>query len=259
MIYFRYIRMVMKSMLQYRLSLWLTLIGQFFVSFFAFLGMYLLFERFGTIRGWTFGEVALCFAVVQTSFAITECYARGFDLFSGLIVRGDFDRILLRPRGTILQVFGSSFEVTRIGRLVQSFVVLGLALSWLETRLDVTRILTLVFMVVSGVFIFTGIFMLGATICFFTVQGLEIVNIFTDGGKEIAAYPLSIYNKWVVRFFTFIIPFGSINYLPLMYIVGKAGERDVLYMLTPLFGMLFLVPCVFVWRFGVRHYLSTGS
>jgi len=259
MIYFRYIKMVIKSFLQYRLSMWLTIIGQFFVSFFAFLGMYLLFQRFGTINGWTFGEVALCFAVIQTSFAITECYARGFDLFSGFIIRGDFDRILLRPRSTILQVFGSNFEITRIGRLVQSFIVLGLALSWLKTSLDLMKIFTLLFMIISGVFIFTGIFMLGATICFFTIQGLEIVNIFTDGGKEIAAYPLNIYNKWIVRFFTFIIPFACINYLPLMFIVGEAGNNKLLYMLTPLFGILFIVPCIFVWRFGVRHYLSTGS
>jgi ABC-2 type transport system permease protein len=118
---------------------------------------------------------------------------------------------------------------------------------------------TLVLMVVSGVFIFTGIFMLGATICFFTVQGLEVVNIFTDGGREIASYPLSIYNKWLARFFTFVIPFGCINYLPLLYIVGRADGNGILYMLSPLFGILFIVPCVFVWRFGVKHYLSTGS
>lgn len=259
MIYFKYIKMLLKSFLQYRLSMWLTITGQFFVSFFAFFGMYLLFQRFGTIRGWTFAEVAMCFAVIHTAFAVTECYARGFDLFSGFIIRGDFDRILLRPRGTILQIFGSNFEITRIGRLIQSFIVLGLALSWLETSLDFTKIITLIFMIISGVFIFTGIFMLGATICFFTVQGLEIVNIFTDGGKEIAAYPLNIYTKWIARFFTFIIPFGCINYLPLMYIVGKAGDNSILYMVTPLFGMFFIVPCVFVWRLGVRHYLSTGN
>ena len=60
MLYFKYVRMVIKSFMQYRASLWLTTIGQFFVSFFAFVGMYLLFERFDNIAGWTFGEVALC-------------------------------------------------------------------------------------------------------------------------------------------------------------------------------------------------------
>jgi ABC-2 type transport system permease protein len=233
--------------------------GQFFISFFAFAGIYLLFERFGSIDGWTFGEVALCFAVVQTAFAITECFARGFDMFQRMIINGDFDRVLLRPRSTLSQVLGSDFELSRVGRLAQSIFTLWLAASWLETSWSVAKIITLIFMIFSGIFIFTGIFILGATVCFFTVQGLEIINIFTYGGREIAAYPLTIYSKWIMRFFTFIIPFACFNYMPLMFLVGKAGGNDALYMLTPLLGMLFILPCIFVWRFGVRRYLSTGN
>jgi ABC-2 type transport system permease protein len=176
-----------------------------------------------------------------------------------MIVHGDFDRVLLRPRSTVLQVFGSNFELTRIGRLLQSFVTFALALSWLDVTWSFMKIVTLLFMILSGIFIFTGIFILGATICFFTVQGLEIVNIFTDGGREIASYPLTIYNKWIMRFFTFIIPFGCFNYMPLMYITDRAGGNAVLYMLTPLLGCAFIVPCLLVWWWGVRHYLSTGN
>ena len=259
MIYFKYIQMIVRSFLQYRLSFWLTTMAQTFVSFFSFLGIYLLFERFGTLAGWTFGEVALCFAVTQMVFAITECFARGFDLFSGLIVSGDFDRVLLRPRGTVVQVLGSSFELTRLGRLVQSSVVLGLAVSWLETGWTVMKAVTLVFMILSGIFIFLGVFILGASFCFLTVQGLEVINIFTDGGREIAGYPLTIYNKWVARFFTFIIPFGCMNYLPLLNITDRAGAHPWLYMLSPLLGIAFLLPCLWVWRRGVGRYLSTGS
>jgi len=259
MIYFKYIRMVIKSFLQYRMSMWLNIIGQFFVSFFAFLGIYLLFEQFGSIAGWTFGEAALCFAVVQTAFAVTECFARGFDLFQNCIKTGSFDRIMLRPRSTVLQVLGSSFEITRLGRLAQSLTVLALAISWSGIDWSLFKIFTLIFMILSGIFIFTGIFILGATICFWTVEGLEVVNIFTDGGREIATYPLTIYSKWIMRFFTFIIPFGCFNYLPLLYLTNRVGGSGWLYMLTPLLGMGFLLPCIIVWRIGVRHYLSTGS
>jgi len=259
MLYFKYVKMLIKSIMQYKLALWMGIAGQLLVSFFAFLGIYLLFDRFGNIDGWTFSEVALCFAVVSMSFSITECFARGFDTFSQCIVKGDFDRLLLRPRGLILQVFGSNLDIGRIGRLAQSIITLWLALSWLDVTFTAAKIFTLIFMILSGVFIFTGIFILGATICFFTVQGLEVVNIFTHGGRELASYPLNIYNKWIIRFFTFIIPFGCFNYLPLMYITDKAGGNELLYMLTPLMGILFIVPCIFVWRFGVRRYMSTGS
>lgn len=245
---------------QYRLNMLFVIAGQFFNTLFAFLTMYLLFDRFTTLDGWTLGETALCFAVAVTAFSITECFARGFDMFSSLIKSGAFDRVMLRPRSTVLQVFGDSIDLTRAGRFVVSFSALIYASSLLDIAWGVTQILTVCFMVISGVFIFTGIFILGAVICFWTVEGLEFVNIFTDGGREIASYPLTIYNKGVLRFFTFIIPFGCINYLPLMYVTGRAGGGSaILYMLTPLLGIAFIVPCLIVWRFGVRRYLSTGN
>jgi ABC-2 type transport system permease protein len=180
-------------------------------------------------------------------------------MFSSFVNSGSFDRILLRPRGTVLQILGSNFEITRVGRLSESVIVLIIALSLLDVTWSAPKIITLVLMILSGVSIFTGIFILGATVCFFTVEGLEFINIFTDGGREIAQYPLTIYPKWVMRFFTFIIPFGSFNYLPLMYITGRASENVALYMLSPVMGMAFLLPCLAVWRFGVRRYLSTGN
>lgn len=258
-LFIKYLLILFKSQMQYRTSFWLLTFGQFFIPFSVFAGLYFLFERFGQIKGWDFFEVALIFGVIHMAFAISECLARGFDSFSTLIVNGDFDRLLVRPRSTILQVLGSKFEFTRFGRLLQSALVLAWALFNIDVDWSVMKIITLSFMIASGVFIFTGIFMLAATMCFWTIQGLEIANIFTDGGREMAQYPLNIYQKWVTRFFTYVIPFGCVNYLPLLYILDRTVGNSALYMITPLAGLLFIVPCLYVWRFGVRHYRSTGS
>jgi len=255
----KYLLILFKSQMQYRTSFWLLSFGQFFIPFSVFAGLYILFDRFGQIQGWQFYEVALVFGVIHMAFAIAECFARGFDSFSTLIVGGDFDRLLVRPRSTVLQVLGSKFEFTRIGRLLQSVLVLGWALSRVEADWTIMKGITLLFMVASGVLIFAGIFIVIATMCFWTVQGLEVGNIFTDGGREMAQYPLDIYQKWVTRFFTFVIPFGCVNYLPLHYILGKTDGNGFLYMLTPLAGCLFIVPCLLIWNFGVKKYRSTGS
>jgi ABC-2 type transport system permease protein len=234
--------------------------GQFFIPFFVFAGLYFMFERFGRIQGWSFYEVALSFGVIHMAFSLSECFARGFDAFSSLVSAGEFDRLLLRPRNTVLQVLGSKFEFTRFGRMLQSILVLIWALSNLSIEWNVVKGITLLLMVISGVLIFTGIFILAATMCFWTIQGLEVANIFTDGGREMAQYPLNIYQKWVTVFFTFIIPFGCVNYLPLLYILDKVnGGHAILYMLTPFAGLLFFLPCLLVWQFGIRHYRSTGS
>lgn len=258
-LYFKYIAVLLKAQMQYRVSFWLLSLGQFFVPFLGFAGLYFLFQRFGSIKGWSLYEVALCFSVIHMAFSISECCARGFDSFSGLVSRGEFDRVLVRPRNTIVQVMGSKFEFTRIGRLAQSIIVLIIALINLPIYWDPAKVITLILMVISGVFIFAGIFILAATLCFWTIQGIEVANIFTDGGREMSQYPLNIYKKWVTRFFTFVIPFGFVNYYPLMYILGKVKSNEIIYMLSPLLGIAFVVPCLLVWRFGVRHYRSTGS
>lgn len=259
----KYLAILFKSQLQYRASFLLLSAGQFFIPFTSYAGLYFLFERFGTIEGWSFYEVSLIFAVIHMTFALSECLSRGFDTFSTLVVNGDFDRLLVRPRGTVLQVLGSKFEFTRIGRLLQSSLVLVWAIGGISVEWTVWKAVVLFLMIMSGAFIFTGIFMIMAALCFWTIQGLEVANVFTDGGREMSQYPLSIYQKWITRFFTFVIPFGCVNYLPLMYILGRAeygsGDGSFLYSLAPLAGFVFIVPCLLVWRIGVRHYRSTGS
>lgn len=258
-LYWKYVLIHLKSQMQYRASFFLLTAGQFFVPFSIFAGLYFLFERFGHLQGWTMYEAALCFGVIHMAFSLSECFARGFDTFSTLVVSGGFDRLLLRPRGTIIQVLGSKVEFTRVGRLAQSAVVLTWALYHAPVNWDAGKVTTFIFMVLGGVFIFTGIFMLIATLCFWTIQGLEIGNVFTDGGREMAQYPLNIYEKWVTVFFTFIIPFGCVSYVPLLYILDKVEGYSALYMFMPLASVLFLLPCVFVWHRGVKHYRSTGS
>jgi ABC-2 type transport system permease protein len=223
----------------------------------TFISIVLLFQRFSNIQGWSLFEVALCYGIVNLAYSTSECFARGFDMFSNMIRTGSFDRIMLRPRGTMLQVFGSKFEFTRLGRFIQSLAVLIFALVKLDLDYTPLKILTLILMISCGVIIFTGIYIIGATLCFFTIDGVEIMNIFTDGGREMAKYPLGIYKKSVQKIFTFIIPFGVVNYYPLMFVLGKSN--NLIYAFMPLYGIIFFIPCIWLWSIGVKHYKSTGT
>ena len=101
--------------------------------------------------------------------------------------------------------------------------------------------------------------MLQAAAAFWTIDGLEFANIFTHGIKQHAIYPLQIFPRGVTVFLTFVIPFGTITYWPLQYLLGRIGGVGWLYAFMPLAGALFVLPCVLVWRFGVRKYSSAGS
>jgi len=258
-LYCKYIALLLKSQLQYKASFIMTIFTQFLTPFTAFAGIYLLFERFGSIDGWNVYEVFLCFAVIGASFAISTCFARGFDSFPDMVKNAGFDRVLVRPRGTIIQVLGSGFDIKRLGHLIQAVIVLIIAISGVNILWSMIKVLTLINMIIGGTCIFAGIYMLQATFSFWTIEGLEVANILTHGVKEYASYPLSIFPKWITYFFTFIIPFGCVNYLPLQSLLDRIDGNQAVYMLLPLLGIVFIFPCLILWRFGIKHYRSTGS
>lgn len=258
-LYWSYLKILVQSQLQYRSSFVILLLGQTILPLFVFAGITLMFQRFGSLGGWTAAEVCVGYGVTHMAYGLAQCFARGFDVFSQMIRQGEFDRVLVRPRGTVLQVLGSRLDLTRIGRLAQGAVVLAWALGSLNLTWDPLKAFVLASMVLSGALLFAGLYQLGAVLCFKTIQGLEVVNIFTDGGREASQYPLSIYPRSLGRLLTFVIPFGCFNFVPLLWLLGKPGASVLAAVAAPWLGMLFLVPCAWAWRWGVRHYLSAGS
>lgn len=256
-LYLKYFSIHLKSVIQYKMSFLLTTIGQFLVSFNVFLGVYFMFRRFNLVKGFTYSEVLLCFGIVLMEYSLAECFARGFDTFSSTISNGEFDRIMVRPRNEILQVLGSKIEFTRIGRMLQAIIMLVYGILKSDVNWSIDKILTVIFMIFGGTMVFTGIFIIYAALCFFTLEGLEFMNVFTDGAREYGKYPISIYGKRVLQICTYIIPFALIQYYPLLYLLDKNGLRW--YPFLPLLAGFFIIPCYLLWRFGVRHYKSTGS
>lgn len=256
-LYRRYISIHIRSMMQYKTSFFLSAMGQFLVSFNVFLGIFFMFQRFSAVEGFTYSEVLLCFSVVLLEFSLAEMWARGFDLFPGTVKSGEFDRILVRPQNEILQVLGSKFELTRIGRMLQAVVmfVYGVAKSGVEW--DALKVLTVIFMLVGGTAVFAALFLIYAALCFFTLDGLEFMNVFTDGAREFGKYPIGVYGKKMLLFTTFFIPYALIQYYPLLYILERS--KNPLYIFLPLFACLFFLPALLLWKFGVRHYKSSGS
>ena len=261
-LYVRYLGVSLRAQMQYRASFVMNVLGHFLITCIEFFSMWALFDRFGSIRGWRLEEAALFYGIVHLSFSLAEGGARGFDVFSGMVRTGDFDRYLLRPRSTALQLAGQELELRRLGRFLQALIVLvwaawRLGLGWSAPRLALTGLT-----IFGSACLFYGLIVLQATLCFWTVESLEVVNCVTYGGTETAQYPLNIYRRTFRRFFTFIVPIACTNYFPVVAILGKPeplGSPPWLGWVTPLVGVAFLLISFRIWRLGVRHYRSTGS
>ena len=256
-LYVHAMRLHLKSLIEYKASFIFGLFSQIFVFFSYYFIILALFDKFDNIKGFTLYEVLLTFAIIQFGFSVNEIFARGIDQFDDLIVDGSFDRLLIRPQPIILQVLCSQIAWIRISRTIQAIIVLIVALVNLDIVWSIEKVFVLLLMLISSVAIFFGVFLLMASYCFVTVKGLELRNVFTDGGKHMAQYPIGIFRKGMVFIFTFIIPYAFVNYYPLMYFLGKSDNK--FYMFSPLIVLLYLIVPFLAFRRGVKKYASTGS
>ncbi len=261
-LYWSYVAASVRSQLQHRASTIMFALGQVIITGIEFGAMWALFDRFGSLQGWSLAEVALLYGMANVAFAIAEAFARGFDVFDQHVRNGDFDRVLLRPRGTVFQIAASELQIGRVGRLVQGGVVLGIAATTVDTAWGPPELALLAAAIVSGACIFSGVFVLQATMCFWTIEGLEITNTVTYGGVETVQYPLPIYDRWLRNLFVYVIPLGCMGYFPALVLLGRTdplGSPSWLPWASPLVGIAFLLLTLQIWRLGVRRYQSTGS
>lgn len=257
-LYARYVGVSWRAQMQYPGSFIATSLGAFATTITDFIAIWALFARFRQIEGWRFDEVALLYGVVSVSFAIADGLTRGFDVFGEQFVKtGDFDRLLVRPRSTVLQVLGYELRATRIGRLAQAVFAWGVGVHLSTIPWTWTMWAVLLFAVLGGIALFSGILILQATLTFWTVESVEIANTLTYGGVEAGQYPMDVYARWFRAFLTFVVPIACVVYYPVAWVLGRSTVSWAAA--TPVFGFVFLVMSVWVWRVGVRRYTSTGS
>jgi len=262
-LYVSYIRNCLRAQMLYPTAFLLRFGSQFVITITEFGGLYALFVRFNHIRGWTFPEIAMFYGVVSVAFALADTTCRGFDMFGPQFVKtGDFDRVLLRPRPATLQLMGFEFGFTSLGRVLQGGIALAIAVALLHIDWSLAKVFLVVWAMTGGFALFFGILLLQATLSFWTVESLEIVNTLTYGGIEAAQYPLDIYANWFRKFLTFVVPLGCVIYFPIATVLGRndvAGVAPWLGAAAPLAGVAFLAVAFAAWRIGIGHYTSTGS
>lgn len=256
-LYVHFLIIHVKSMMNHKVSFFLTVLGQFLISFNVFLGVYFMMMRFHQVNGFSYQQVLLCFSITLMAFTLAETFFRGFDTFDTMLGNGTFDRILLRPRNSIFLVLSQKIELTRVGRLIQAAVMLVYAIPRSQINWSFGRILLVITMILGGSAVFAGIYLVYASICFFTLEGLEFMNVFTDGAREYGKYPVGVYGKTVLLICTYIVPFALFQYYPFLYLTGM--RNDIWLCFLPISAFLFLIPSFCLWKLGRRHYQSTGS
>jgi ABC-2 type transport system permease protein len=262
-LWLHFVAVSIKSQAQYPMSAVLLAVGQFLATVIEIVAVWALFDRFGSVRGWTFAEVAVFYGMVHVMFGASALLTRGVeDIGTEFVRTGTFDRLLLRPRSVMLQLIGHDFRLGRFGRLAQGMMVLLIGTQLAEIDWSVSDVLLMLWAIAGGIALFFGLFVLQATMSFWTIESLEVVHVLTYGGVQAAQYPLSLYNDWLRSLLTFVVPLACVAYYPVLTLLDRPdplGGPVWLGYVAPLAGFAFGALSLVAWRFGIRHYTSAGG
>jgi ABC-2 type transport system permease protein len=261
-LYLRLVGARLRSQLQYRASLALESVGQALVGLLDFAAILVLFHNVPALGEWTVAEVALLFGLSGLAFSLTDAATGNLDRLPQLIRDGNFDLVLVRPRGTLFQVATSDFQLRRFARALLALGVLVYALTANDIAWTVPRVAVLIAAIPAGIVVFTGVWVTVICIVFWVVEGTETANTFTYGGQYLAQYPINIFDDWLRRFLAYLVPTAFVVYFPALYVLDKQdplGLPRFFQFLSPLAAIAAAVVAGAVWRTAVRHYQSAGG
>ncbi|WP_018684702.1 ABC transporter permease [Actinokineospora enzanensis] len=261
-IYTRVLRAQIRSQAQYRLSFAFELFASMLTNALDIATVFVLFSVGGGLGGFGAREVLLMAALSAASFATADLTMGNVDNLRVYIRRGVFDSLLLRPLSALGQLMAVTFALRRVGRAVLGLTLYTVALCVADIDWDIPRLLFAIVVPFTGAAFFCSLFVAGATVAFWWIESGEVANAFTYGGRDFTSYPSNMYGGWFRDLFTLGLGFGFVAYFPALALTGQPDPLGVpgwLHWCSPLVTLAAMCLAAVFWRFGVRHYRSTGS
>ena len=252
----------LRSDLQYRASFVIFTFSQGVITALDFAAIAVIFGQVHSLAGWKFGEVALLYGIGTLAFGLSDLLLSQVELLPQLVRLGTFDRILIRPAGALVQVLAEDFALRRAGKLIQSLIVLTVALRVSGVHWTAGRIVMLPVAVAAGTVIYGALWVFSGAVTFVLLDSREVINAFTYGGSFLGEYPLDIYGAWLRRLLAFVVPLAFTGFYPSLYLLDRPDPFHgpaFLPFASPAVAVLFAALAAVAWRAGVRRYRSTGS
>lgn len=263
-LYFLLLRAQVRSQGVYRVSFAFDALAAALITAAEFAAFALVLPRFGSLSGWTLGEVSLLYGLAELSFVVMDMFFGGFDApnLSQHVRTGSFSTFMLRPAPLPLQIFGSDFALRRVTRVILAAGILWYGLSQVDIAWTFGAVALLIGSSLGLIAFFGGLFVIGGTLTFWTVDSVEAMNVLTYGGRQLISYPMDIYGQMLRQTFTYVVPAAFLSYFPVLHLLGRplpdGLPQWVIYLSLPV-GLLMLALAFGLWKVGVGRYQGTGS
>ena len=243
---------------EYRTSLIFYTIGSFTWSLGSIFLQKFLFDQIKTIKGWTFGEIALLNAIYNFAFAFFIMFSWGavYGEFRRAVREGGLDSVITKPIPHRLMMTFGHFDITGLFHLIPSTAILILAFEVQSFNFEIINILLCLAYFLIGQFVINSIVYLFYASTFWLTSAEHISAAFWSIESQ-SKTPLEILPKSLKIFLLTLIPVGFIAYIPTKALMGDLSPWFLLY--TVIFVIILELINRTVWKAGLKRYESASS
>ena len=260
-LYIQLVGVAIKSRIQYKSDFLVGVISVIVMNVVNLSLIWVLLRRFQTIQGWNYWEVAILYSMWLIIHSVYSVFFWHLSLLEEDIIKGDFDKYLIRTCGTFLQFLAKEVNYMGVGDLLIGIAVFTLAYHNLHLQWELGHWSIFVLAVLSGIIIETSIVLMFGTLSFWTGRSYELFRLSLRFNLFTQQYPIDIFGQWYQIFVTIFLPVAFVNYYPLTLLLGKNNGLGLSFLpfLSPVVAVALAGLAAILWHRGVAAYTSSGN
>ena len=224
--------------------------------------LYFMVHNFQPIGGWPFPQLTFLFGIGYLSHGLMMVFSVQNWWIETYVIRGEFDRMLLRPISVFFQ-----FTVTYINFIGLIDLLVGATIFFYSCKLinfvwSFYNIITISLVIFGAVLIRSSVFTIFCSVAFWTKRSESLFLLLNDLMERTTQYPMTIYPYFIQFVLTFIIPIAFISFYPVCEILGKSGQIAFplgMSVCTPIIGIIMFILAIGFFNLGLKNYESAGS
>lgn len=246
-----------QSRMSYKSDFFLGMAASALMQGLGYVFIWAVFQGIPEMNGWSFYQMVFVYGMAAISLGLNEFLFAGSWEVGKLVRDGSFDRLLLRPVGTMFSILAADVALHGLGSVLFGLAVCIVALCRLQLALSLGKILFWIVAMACGALIFFSVNMICATVSFW-VTDISSAMVMVQNVSEFTKYPIAIYGRKLQMLLTFVIPFAFSSYYPTGFLLGM--EDSPIYWLGPIAAAAVAVTAASLfWKYGTGKYQSAGG
>lgn len=253
-----FFKLNIKKIVEYRTDFLIGTIPLIVTRILGIVFIGLVFKKIPNLNGWNFEQVLFIYSFYTLASGVYLIIFDNLRSLKAYIFSGTFDRVLVQPLPPLLYILLLSFNEYSLGQLILGVIIMGYAMQKMAIAVSLVTILLLAIFVILGALILGSLSLLATSVLFYT-EGLFSPLNAIRAMEQFIRYPLTIFNKYIQIFLTWVLPLGFVSFYPAVYFIPNYQPPFPVLLVCPLLVLVFLTVSVKVFNSGFKKYLGTGS